>query len=532
MSDLNSERCPKCFKKFSDITWSNDPLLTKNGSKFVYDEDTGLLVYEPNIDKRFYKGCTLVTNKHIKELQDALDDNKPIGGWTPVEDGTNGIWIPNKIHIRELREAIEIELGITESTTYEERTTIMEQYLNYDEDGTERQLPHQMDWTDTNLTDDIWQGNIKDMHIEDLRKFVTGLMERFLITTPEVYNDEDYTGSYNDKSFSLNNISLPNNDTFIKGWKCVYSAHGEATASNFSTLDRTQIVSLINIYDPIGNYWTSYGQAMLNPGEVFDVMLTAPVPIPEDYPCYVSWSDFTKEFSFIYALGVSPIDNATLQYRYIPPPRPPASASGHYKIRMLETILEENKKHTFNMHTSANASTFGGHVENVINLNFQFFNQLPEYYWNIQSKSQLVLNFQANDNNDNNTETVFLNFNSKIREEEVPGSGTRTIVVKIPPLSSVETIPPTVQYYDYLGYGNIGFLPYPNLSEDWMLTLGYMYDIVYSESMKSDEELEAVELEFINGFEDTGTPISFDVITDFNISKIKVTNINKKIRPI
>ena len=126
---LNDDRCPKCFRKLINPetekpNWTNDPLLTKNGSKFVYDEDTGLLIPELDIDKRFYKGCTLVTNKHIKELQDANEDNKPTGGWTPVEDDANGIWIPNKIHIKELREAIVKALGFAVNMKYTTKETI------------------------------------------------------------------------------------------------------------------------------------------------------------------------------------------------------------------------------------------------------------------------------------------------------------------------------------------------------------------------------------------------------------------------
>ena len=120
--------------------------------------------------ERLYKGCTIIKNKHIKELQEANDDNKPSGGWTPVEGEAGSFWIPNKTHIKELRDAIEKGLGITESTTPTERTAIMEQYLNYDEEGTERQSPHQLDWNDPTLINEIWMGNISHMHIEDLRK--------------------------------------------------------------------------------------------------------------------------------------------------------------------------------------------------------------------------------------------------------------------------------------------------------------------------------------------------------------------------
>jgi hypothetical protein len=170
---LNSDLCPYCFSKFADLKYTEDPLLVKGGSKFIYDEISGLLVPQTDPTKNLYQGFTIVKNKHIKELQDANDDNKPIAGWTPVEGAPGSFWIPNKIHIKELRDAIEKGLGITGSTTPIERTAIMEQYLNYDVDGIERQKPHQLDWIDPTLTSPLWQGNITHMHIEDLRKFTT-----------------------------------------------------------------------------------------------------------------------------------------------------------------------------------------------------------------------------------------------------------------------------------------------------------------------------------------------------------------------
>lgn len=172
MANLNEDRCPYCFSKFLDAQYSNDPILIPDGARVVYDEASGLLVSESDIEKRRYKGLSIIRNKHIKELQEINEDNKPLIGWTVVEGNPESFWIPNKIHIKELREAIEKGLGITETTTPIERTTIMEQFLNYDSEGTERQIPHQMDWTDPNLISSVWQGNISHMHLEDLRKYI------------------------------------------------------------------------------------------------------------------------------------------------------------------------------------------------------------------------------------------------------------------------------------------------------------------------------------------------------------------------
>jgi hypothetical protein len=172
MANVNDERCPYCFSKFEDHAFTDDPILLPNGSKFVYNEETKLLVPENDISKRRYKGCTIIKNKHIKELQNTYNENKPDTGWTPVQGDLEGYWIPNKQHIKELRDAIEEKLGITESTTPYQRQTYLEQYFNYDDEGIERQSPHQLEWNDVTLIDEIWKGQISHLHLEDLRHFL------------------------------------------------------------------------------------------------------------------------------------------------------------------------------------------------------------------------------------------------------------------------------------------------------------------------------------------------------------------------
>ena len=170
---LRDERCPYCFSKFSDEEYTHDPIVTYNGSKYMFNEETGLLEEVTDVANRFYRGMIQIRNIDIKELQDKYDDYKPEDGWTPVQDDANGIWVPNKVHIRELREAIEQALGITEATTEEARETILEQYFNYDETGTERRSIHQKDWIDNRLTESDWKGQIKNWHIEDLRHYIS-----------------------------------------------------------------------------------------------------------------------------------------------------------------------------------------------------------------------------------------------------------------------------------------------------------------------------------------------------------------------
>ena len=121
----NDTRCPYCFSKFADHAYTDDPFLLPNGAKFVYDEDTKLLVPENTVSKRLYKGCTIIKNKHIKELQDIYDNNKPIAGWTPITGDGESYWIPNKVHIKEIRDAIEKSLGIINLILPSERTNIL-----------------------------------------------------------------------------------------------------------------------------------------------------------------------------------------------------------------------------------------------------------------------------------------------------------------------------------------------------------------------------------------------------------------------
>jgi hypothetical protein len=184
MSKLNEERCPYCFSLFSDHLWTHDPILTLNGSKFCFDDETGKLVESESIEKRYHKGFYQILNSDIKELQEEYDDYKPENGWTPVEDSADGLWVPNKKHIRELREAIEEALEITEASTETERQAILEEYFNYDENGTERvsSAQHQKEWTDstlTNTTEPKWQGQIKNLHIEELRHSLIIRLERW-----------------------------------------------------------------------------------------------------------------------------------------------------------------------------------------------------------------------------------------------------------------------------------------------------------------------------------------------------------------
>ena len=171
--NLNKTRCPKCFSILG--TWINDPILTRTGSKFVYDENSGLLVPETNIQKRKYKGFIRIKAEIIIEIQDIRKQQEIDVGITEenrtkfskVQSDSKGYWVVNKKHIKELRDSIEKILAISAQTK--------EEYFNYDEEGTERQSSHQLDWIDLNLTKTNFRGTIKDSHIEDLRKAIGGI---------------------------------------------------------------------------------------------------------------------------------------------------------------------------------------------------------------------------------------------------------------------------------------------------------------------------------------------------------------------
>lgn len=167
MSNINEERCPKCFSLIG--TWIDDPTLTKNGAKYIFDETSGLLIPEL-IAQRRYKGFTRIKSDAIKELQDIRHQQEIDSGistsnqtiFSKVQSDEYGYWLISKNIIKELRESTEKILTATGQTK--------EEYFNYDENGIERQSPHQTDWIDLNF--DTWVGHIKDMHIEDLRKAI------------------------------------------------------------------------------------------------------------------------------------------------------------------------------------------------------------------------------------------------------------------------------------------------------------------------------------------------------------------------
>jgi hypothetical protein len=234
------ERCPYCFSKIIDpITslpiWTNDPILQANGVLKKFNPDTNEF---DTVTTPFHQGFTVVCNKHIKELQEEYDNYKPVAGWTTVEDVADGVWQPNKQHIKELRDAIEHSLGIvnatsipttppTTLTTATDRLVLLDQYFNYDDDGTERNVGnHQTDWTDVNLTDEVWQGQITHMHLEDLRHAGLPIMEKWSIwgqTNYQILNGTEFKGDLGIESWQLEGKIVP--ETALTRAKPIYLTH-------------------------------------------------------------------------------------------------------------------------------------------------------------------------------------------------------------------------------------------------------------------------------------------------------------------
>jgi len=168
---INQERCPKCFSRFG--IWTSDPIITQDGAKYKFDETSGLLIPETIIEKRRYKGFLQIKALIVQEIQDIrkaqeIDIGIPEAERTTfskVKSDEQGFWIINKKQLKELRESTEKILETIGQSK--------EDYFNYDEEGTERQSLHKLDWIDLGLTTKGWIGQIKDTHIEELRHFIS-----------------------------------------------------------------------------------------------------------------------------------------------------------------------------------------------------------------------------------------------------------------------------------------------------------------------------------------------------------------------
>lgn len=167
-----SDKCPFCYRPIG--THLKDPILLPNGAKYDWISETEL-VYEPDIDNRWYKGCYPITVLEIIELQLELQtlesENLPLASRTVFSPiNLTGFFPITGKHIKELRDSIEKLWDVFGITATE--------YFNYDEDSNHIIHPNgdKLNWTDpiTEATD-LQKFQIKAIHIEDLRHYLKGI---------------------------------------------------------------------------------------------------------------------------------------------------------------------------------------------------------------------------------------------------------------------------------------------------------------------------------------------------------------------
>jgi hypothetical protein len=200
-----SEKCPYCYSLLGIHT--HDPIILPDGNPYKWLNDT-TLIFEPDIEQRFYKGNQQVTIDEVKEIQDILKDLEEEN--LDPEDRTifsplnsSGFFQITGQHIKEMRNSVEKLLDAFGFTKID--------YFNYDED--ENHIIHpdgdKLDWIDpiTESTD-LQKFQVKYIHIEDLRHPIVERMWVENWTSPIIIN-----GS---KSWSLPNfgtITIPNDFT-------------------------------------------------------------------------------------------------------------------------------------------------------------------------------------------------------------------------------------------------------------------------------------------------------------------------------
>jgi hypothetical protein len=163
-----ADKCPICYRNLG--THTHDPILLPNGAPYDWISDTEL-VYEPDIDNRWYKGTYQINEDDIIELQDELKtlevDNSiiPLTVFSPLNN-SGKFQITGK-HIKEMRDSVEKLLDATGLTKID--------YFNYDEEGNHIIHPNgdKLNWTDPiNGAIDLQKFQIKAIHIEDLRHYI------------------------------------------------------------------------------------------------------------------------------------------------------------------------------------------------------------------------------------------------------------------------------------------------------------------------------------------------------------------------
>lgn len=216
-----ADKCPYCFRNIG--SWQHDPILLPNGSKYDWISETEL-VYEPDIDNRWYKGVDLIKESDVQSLQDVLKQleidlilevNRT--NFSPLN--ANGIFQVTGSHIKEMRDSVEKLLNTIGMVKID--------YFNQDEDGHHiiHPLGDKSDWTDPiTQSTDLQKFQVKNIHIEDLRRFLREVwIEKFDVLAPIVWQD-DGSGEHN---MQLSPITFT-------GDKGIYSIHAPSSPANYN----------------------------------------------------------------------------------------------------------------------------------------------------------------------------------------------------------------------------------------------------------------------------------------------------------
>lgn len=160
--------CPYCYRPKG--TWKHDPIVLPNGAPYDWISDTEL-VFEPDINNRWYRGIQQIREDEVQEIQDFLKNLEIDNGVTPLTVfsplNPTGKFQMTGYHIKEMRDSVEkllISFGYTKTD-----------YFNYDEAGNHIITPagDKLDWTDPITTaTDLQKFQVKYIHIEDLRHYL------------------------------------------------------------------------------------------------------------------------------------------------------------------------------------------------------------------------------------------------------------------------------------------------------------------------------------------------------------------------
>lgn len=169
-------KCPYCYRVEGD--WKNDPILNPNGSDYDWTDSTHLFAVTNPTDK-LYKGYQQIRAEDIIEIQTALIaleteilDPADYTTFSPVV--VDGKFRITGTQLKEMRDSVE-------GLLFSQGLTKIE-YFNYDEEGEHiiHPLGDKQEWIDPiTLVTDLEKFQVKWIHIEDLRHYITSIWEDF-----------------------------------------------------------------------------------------------------------------------------------------------------------------------------------------------------------------------------------------------------------------------------------------------------------------------------------------------------------------